>query len=804
MPVSELDRIDKQAKNPRALALWRALQSLKSCSSFMNTGAHPDDETSAMLAAVAFRDGLSVSYACANRGEGGQNDIGSHSSYDLGVIRTFEMERAADVLGLRLYWLSESPNDTIFDFGFSKSGTETLGRWGHERALQRFVHIIRSERPDIICTTFLDIPGQHGHHRAMTQLALEVFDAAADKNFKNVSLPIWQIKKLYLPAWSGAGNAYDDDLPPPPATVTIKGKGEESISGWTYEQIGQHSRRFHLTQGMGRWVSPGQERDFPLHLARTVITSNDDSILAGLPTTLSSLAEFGHAESIKTVLQAADAEILNATNAFPQLPNVRRAASKALHFVRQARAQCPHNAIDEIDHRLQRKERQLSTIIRLASRVKIRSWLESDVLHTGDSVQVRTETEYGDADTVDSTVKLPTGWERQEVSTQADGPDRSDQKKSELTVTGSTALMSNYPNCYLPDEPADPSVQVSVGVDGETSHSRIALETRPLLLPSHSARLSPSSVVLNTVDAPAEFQIDVVNQYPAGSDATLQVPKGWKAKSVGTGFTVSVPPDAAPGLHELALSLDNQAASTVNRFDFPHIEQSMRVHPATVQVLVLNVNIPSVRVGYVGGGNDRVAERLAELGFQVEILGDEQLANPDTLEQLDTLVIGLFAVRTRPILQQAMPSIHQWVEHGGNLLTLYHRPWDDWDENTIPPRRLLIGKPSLRWRVTDEQAEVLHLLPDHPLLNSPNVITESDWLNWHKERGLYFAADWDDTYEALLSMADPDEKPLIGSLLSAQIGSGRHTHTSLILHHQMEQLVPGAYRLMANLVAGVR
>jgi len=50
-------------------------------------------------------------------------------------------------------------------------------------------------------------------------------------------------------------------------------------------------------------------------------------------------------------------------------------------------------------------------------------------------------------------------------------------------------------------------------------------------------------------------------------------------------------------------------------------------------------------------------------------------------------------------------------------------------------------------------------------------------------------------------MHDPDEQALTGGLLSAVIGNGRHTHTSLVLHHQMANLVPGGYRLMANLLA---
>jgi hypothetical protein len=50
-------------------------------------------------------------------------------------------------------------------------------------------------------------------------------------------------------------------------------------------------------------------------------------------------------------------------------------------------------------------------------------------------------------------------------------------------------------------------------------------------------------------------------------------------------------------------------------------------------------------------------------------------------------------------------------------------------------------------------------------------------------------------------MNDAGEAPLNGALLAADVGQGRHVHTSLILHHQMEKLTPGAFRLMANLLA---
>ena len=95
-------RIFESRSNPAILQLWWALQPLKTVVRFMNTGAHPDDETTAMLAALGFRDGINLSYACSTRGEGGQNDIGTETGADLGALRTAEMERAASVLAMRL------------------------------------------------------------------------------------------------------------------------------------------------------------------------------------------------------------------------------------------------------------------------------------------------------------------------------------------------------------------------------------------------------------------------------------------------------------------------------------------------------------------------------------------------------------------------------------------------------------------------------------------------------------------------------------------------------------------------------
>ncbi len=786
MTTFDQRRIEAERTAPRILQLWRALQPLQSTIRFMNTGAHPDDETSPMLAALGLRDGFSLSYACSTRGEGGQNDIGTEMTEDLGALRTAEMERAADILDMRLYWLSESPADTIFDFGFSKSGTETLDKWGEDRTLARFVEIIRTEKPDIICPTFLDIPGQHGHHRAMTEAAHRVIHLAADPAFADCTLPPWQVAKLYLPAWSGAGQAYDDDLPPPPATLTVEAKGCDPVSGWSYEHIGQQSRAFHRTQAMGHWVPAGTERDWPLHLAQSHVDRPDLHLRSGLSATIAGLADIPEAHPIEKVLRAADQRLQATRDAFPDTGGCARLATEALEMIRQAINDCPDPAQPMVRHRLEEKAGQLARVIRIGLGVEAFANPSDIWVRPGGSLKVTTETRSGVAHSLKTGLDLPNGWQ-----TEGDT----------IHLAPEADLHDAYRASYDPNRPPKPRLTVRVNAFGTDSETYLPFVVPPLAMPSHTVSVAPSGVVVNRATDTRSFDVTLSDLHPSDAAPSLDLPAGWRADRNGRTFTVTPPKNVEDGLYHLPVRLEGQPAKTIRRIEHPHTDATFSTAKAEVRIRVLEARLPDLRVGYVGGGNDRVNDWLSALGADVTVLSDTQLQSEDTLAQFDTIIVGIFAFRFRAGLKDAAPRLHRWVEAGGRLVTLYHRPWDNWDPDMTPPRRLEIGQPSLRWRVTDETAKVDHLLPDHPILCAPNRIDNADWAGWHKERGLYFAKAWDDAYTPLLAMADPDEAPHYGALLAADIGRGQHVHTSLILHHQMEKLVPGAFRLMANLIA---
>jgi len=103
--------------------------------------------------------------------------------------------------------------------------------------------------------------------------------------------------------------------------------------------------------------------------------------------------------------------------------------------------------------------------------------------------------------------------------------------------------------------------------------------------------------------------------------------------------------------------------------------------------------------------------------------------------------------------------------------------------------------------VTDENAAVTFEIPNHPVLRQPNPLGQADFAGWTQERGLYFAGKWNERYEAILSMHDPDEPPRKGSLLATRYGKGAFVYTGLAFFRQLPAGVPGAYRLFANLIA---
>ena len=798
--LSDRDLIRRQMGDPAIVRLSRALGRLTSVVTWMNTGAHPDDEHSGLLAALRYRFGMRTIILCSTRGEGGQNAIGAERGGALGVVRTRELEEAARALDASIAWVGHGPDDAVFDFGFSKDGDDTLARWSEATIVARMVEAYRRYRPDIVEVTFLDVPGQHGHHRAMTRAALAAFDRAADPAaFPDqiaAGLDPWQVAKLYLPAWSGAGNSYDDEEPPPDATVTVSAPGRDAVTGATYAQIGEWSRFYHATQGMGRWRDTSAGR-WPLHLARSAGGANrEDDVRDGLPANVGALAaEPGVPAAMAGALKDAQAAIDEAVAAFPATQAITAAALRAAVAIDLAQAACPPALRPRLGHRLARKARELAVVIQEAAGLSVRAFADPPRLAPGGEGTVTVVAAADDAAT-ELSVTL-SGREGITVGPQAvEGT----AHVFPVAAAPSMAFTNPYPAAFDPlAANGELAVTIAATIGGRTVERAIDLDEPLRILPASSLSLDPDAVVVNlarpVAAIPVAARVDGV-----AAPVALTPPDGWSVTEAAGGFSLTPPALPAPGRFTIGASVAGKPASRVRSARYPHLGTSEWAEPVSLPGLVVDAALPAgARVAYVGGGNDRVDVWLRRLGVAVTALDAAMLGEGD-LSAFTTIVVGIFAFGTRKDLAAARPRLKAWVEAGGHLVTLYHRPADGWNPDETPPRHLEIGLPSLRWRVTNPNAPVKVLLPDHPLLTSPNRIGPSDWEGWDKERGLYFASAWDDAYRPLLAISDAGEAPLEGALVSAVIGAGRHTHTSLVLHHQLDRLVPGAFRLIANLV----
>ena len=139
----------------------------------------------------------------------------------------------------------------------------------------------------------------------------------------------------------------------------------------------------------------------------------------------------------------------------------------------------------------------------------------------------------------------------------------------------------------------------------------------------------------------------------------------------------------------------------------------------------------------------------------------------------------------------------RYVDNGGNLVVQYNT------SNFLGTVKTAVGPYPFkitRDRVTEEGAKPTFLLSNHTLLNKPNRITDADFLNWVQERGLYFAGETAPEYEKPIAWNDLGEKPMDGSIIYARKGKGHFIYTGVSFFRQLPAGIPGAYRLMVNML----
>jgi hypothetical protein len=261
-------------------------------------------------------------------------------------------------------------------------------------------------------------------------------------------------------------------------------------------------------------------------------------------------------------------------------------------------------------------------------------------------------------------------------------------------------------------------------------------------------------------------------------------------------FNVTPPSQAATAV--MIAVAEVKGASYHNRrveIHYAHLPPLLLQPSSELKAVALDLAIRGQHVGYLPGAGDSVAECLTQMGYSVKTLAANDLTK-EGLHGLDAVVIGVRAFNVRDDLAEHLPALFEFAESGGNVVVQYNRP-NGLKTEKLAPYDLRLSQD----RVTDEQSPVKFLVPDHPLLNSPNHITMADFDGWVQERGIYFPDQWGEQFTPILECNDPGEAPLQGSILVAKVGRGNFIYTSLVWFRELPAGVPGAYRLFANLVS---
>ncbi|MEO0601840.1 MAG: PIG-L family deacetylase [Myxococcota bacterium] len=775
--------------------------------------AHPDDENTRLIHWLGQARGLRTAYLSMTRGGGGQNLLGAEQAERLSVVRTGELLAARGIDG------GEQLFTRMRDFGYSKSPEETLRLWGHDEALADVVRAIRTFRPDIVVTRFSANGGGHGHHTASAQLAAEAFERAADPAYTQDGLPVWQASRLLRneSTWRRP-----EDAPIPEDWLRVDVGTYDPRTGASSGEVAAHARSQHKSQGFGSAPRVGPIPEYFTVTAGEPVVGDDP---------------FGGIDL-----------------SWSRWPEGRRIASRVDRVQRRFDPREPEAILPLLAD-------LHATLGELPDRYwQARMWGEVEALMRACAgVHVTARTSTVGAAPGDATTLTLTALTRRPATVDVlgiTGPAWAAELPAWTPRLGSTPSTLETPLTLASDAPFSQPHWLAAAPEPtryrvETADDRLLADRPPgavrFRMRIGGVEQAVDVPIAQSITDPVRGEVvrpfEVLPRVTATFDARgVLVPRGGRVEvpmtlaaptlskdeepievtwtlDAPSGVTVATEPatvtlagaspqqrvtlritaaqDAVRG--PVSVAIEGQPAHQRHRIDYPHLPERTVLAPASLAVTPVTLRRGGAhRVGYLPGSGDAVPDALRSVGYDVTLLDEAQLAD---LSDFDAVVFGVRAYNTRSGLVAWQPALLDYVARGGTLIVQYNtsRRWSTLSER-IGPAPLTVG----RGRVTDETAEMRFVVPEHPLLRSPNRLGAADFDGWVQERGLYFVEEWDDAYTPLFETQDPGEDPQRGALLVARHGRGTFVYTGLSFFRQLPAGVPGAMRLFANLLAGER
>ncbi len=335
----------------------------------------------------------------------------------------------------------------------------------------------------------------------------------------------------------------------------------------------------------------------------------------------------------------------------------------------------------------------------------------------------------------------------------------------------------------------------------------------PLLVaPAISLTVSPQAGIVPLTSSALELQVTLHSSVKgaAKGQVHLELPSGWKSSPAVVDFSTMrdgeeknlvfrvEPQSIQTRPYTITAVADYNGEKFTQGFKtigYPGLRPYPFYRPATYRTTGVDVKAaPGLKIGYIMGTGDDVAQSIVDLGVHVTSLSAQDIATGD-LAQYDAIVLGIRAY-ARPELRAFNNRLLDYVKNGGTMIVQYQT--QEFDHNYGPYPLALSSDPE---KVVEEDSKVQILSANDPLLSWPNKITEADFKGWVEERGHGFMRQWDSKYTAPTAMDDTNQVPQKGGLLYARYGKGTYIYTAYAFFRQMPDGVPGSFRIMANLLS---
>jgi LmbE family N-acetylglucosaminyl deacetylase len=829
-------RVQPVAEYPGEIAYRLALRKLTTIGTFVQATAHPDDEDNTLLAMLGHGRGMRTVLVSATRGEGGQNEIGPELHEALSVLRTAELEAAHRFDG------AEQLFTRAVDFGYSFSVEENLDKWGRAEIVGDYVRHIRATRPHVVAGFVCGGDGGGQAHQAATALTIDAVRDAADRakypEQIRAGLRPWRVRRLFCTQGFGQPRTGPD-------LVSVNGDEFDPLLGRTYAELGTEARSMHKCQGTSQLLplpGAGFARIYKLlDAGDSAVARPLNTMFDGIDTSLAGLARLAEGDaSIGAALSA-----IAGAAAAADLP-------RGLGLVRDLRQRLRAAGLDdegryEIDFRLAQKARQFEQALLLKHGIRFEALADDGEVAEGQPVTLTVIAANPGAS--DLTVRRVSLAGFSETAMTCGGVAREGRVSCKATVTVGPGAAGMYWRtvpaieryAFDPDVPFGAPFRPSpfrvtfevaiegqpIAVDREVEYRYsdiVAGEKRMALtvLPGLGVDVSPSIVVVPRGagrTASRAVRVTVVNNFkrPERVAVTLGVPAGWSAdpataslalsredEAATVEFRVQPPAGASGDEYTLTATATSEgpggpaSQSGYQVIEYPHIRRRHMIRPAAARLKVIDARIaPGLRVGYIMGVGDQVPPAIEQLGASVQLIGPDELSAGD-LSKYHVIVTGVRAYERRADLRATNHRLLAYAERGGTVLVQYNK--FEFNEAQYGP---FPAKVSAN-RVTDENAPVEILVPEHPVFSRPNRLGPDTWKGWVQERGLYFFGDRDPRYVDLVQLEDPfpfNAGPKTGALVEARVGKGRWIYIGLGLWRQLPAGTEGAYQLLANLLS---